>query len=55
VAPTAVATLLAFVTGYASIAFLLRFLERHTLEVFVGYRIVLGTVVIALAATGTIA
>jgi undecaprenyl-diphosphatase len=54
VAPTIVATALAFVAGYLSIAFLLRFLERHTLEVFVAYRIVLGTAVIVLAATGTI-
>jgi undecaprenyl-diphosphatase len=51
---TALATLLAFVTGYASIAFLLRYLARHTIAVFVGYRIVLGVVVIALAATGAI-
>jgi undecaprenyl-diphosphatase len=54
VGATALATLLAFVTGYASIAFLLRYLARHTIAVFVGYRVVLGVVVIALAATGTI-
>ena len=53
--PTAVATVLAFVTGYASIALLLRFLTTHTTGVFVGYRVVLGTVVLALAATGAIA
>jgi undecaprenyl-diphosphatase len=55
VGPTAVATVLAFVTGYASIAFLLRFLTTHTTGVFVAYRVVLGTVVLALAATGAIA
>ncbi len=49
-----VATLLAFVVGYASIAFLLRFLASHSTYVFVGYRVVLGTVVLALAAAGTI-
>jgi undecaprenyl-diphosphatase len=53
-APTAIATLLAFVVGYASIAFLLRYLARHTLEVFVAYRLVVGALVIVLAATGTI-
>jgi undecaprenyl-diphosphatase len=53
--PTAVATVLAFVTGYASIALLLRFLTTHTTGVFVGYRVVLGTVVLALAATAVIA
>jgi len=52
---TAVATLVAFAFGYASIAFLLRFLERHGLGVFVGYRIVLGVTVLALVATGAIA
>jgi undecaprenyl-diphosphatase len=52
--PTAVATVLAFITGYASIAFLLRFLTTHSTAVFVGYRIVLGSVVLALVAAGTI-
>jgi undecaprenyl-diphosphatase len=51
---TALAVLLAFVTGYASIAFLLRYLARHTLGVFVAYRVVVGTLVIVLAATGAI-
>jgi undecaprenyl-diphosphatase len=54
VAPTAVATVLAFITGYASIAFLLRFLTTHTTAVFVGYRVVLGSAVLALAATASI-
>jgi undecaprenyl-diphosphatase len=51
---TAVATLLAFVTGYASIALLLRFLTTHTTAVFVGYRVVLGAAVLALAGTHAI-
>ena len=51
---TILATLLAFVIGYASIAFLLRYLAHHTIAVFVGYRIVLGVMVISLAASGTI-
>lgn len=42
------------VTGYASIAFLLRYLAHHTLGVFVACRVVLGTRVIALTATGAI-
>ena len=54
VAPTAIATVLAFVVGYASIAFLLRYLTRHGLGVFVAYRLILGTVVLVLAANGTI-
>jgi undecaprenyl-diphosphatase len=55
VGPTAVATLLAFITGYGSIAFLLRFLTTHTTGVFVAYRVALGAAVLVLAATGTIA
>jgi undecaprenyl-diphosphatase len=51
---TALATLLAFVTGYASIALLLRYLARHSIAVFVAYRVLLGVLVIALAASGTI-
>src|SRR3954453_19432703 len=51
---TALATLLAFVTGYASIALLLRSPPRHSIAVFVAYRVLLGVLVIALAASGTI-
>jgi undecaprenyl-diphosphatase len=54
VGATVVATVLAFVTGYASIAFLLRWFVRHSIGVFVGYRVMLGAAVIALAATGAI-
>ena len=49
-----VATSLAFVVGYASIALLLRFLATHTLFVFVAYRVVLGAVVLALVGAGAI-
>jgi undecaprenyl-diphosphatase len=52
--PTAVATLFAFISGYVSIAFLLKFLTTHTTAVFVAYRVVLGAAVLLLAATGTI-
>jgi undecaprenyl-diphosphatase len=53
-APTAIATLLAFVSGYAAIAFLLRFLVTHTTLIFVVYRVALGAVVLALVSAGTI-
>jgi undecaprenyl-diphosphatase len=49
-----VATLLAFITGYASIAFLLRYLVNHSTGIFVAYRVVLGTVVLALVSAGAI-
>ncbi len=52
--PTLIATALAFVTGYLSIAFLLRFLATHTVNVFVAYRIALGLLVLVLAASGAI-
>jgi undecaprenyl-diphosphatase len=55
IGPTAVATVLAFITGYASIAFLLRFLTTHSTAVFVGYRVALGAAVLALAGSGAIA
>ena len=51
---TIVATLAAFVTGYAAIAWLLRYLAHHTLGIFIAYRIPLGILVIALAASGSI-
>ena len=54
IAPTAVATLLSFISGYLSIAFLLRYLTTHTTNVFVAYRVVLGAVVLALVGTHTI-
>jgi undecaprenyl-diphosphatase len=54
VVPTAIATLAAFVVGYASIAFLLRYLTSHTTVLFVVYRVVLGAVVLGLVAAGAI-
>ena len=51
----AVATFLAFVVGYASIAFLLRFLVNHSTAIFVVYRVALGVLVLVLTATGVIA
>jgi undecaprenyl-diphosphatase len=53
-AATAIATLLAFIVGYASIAFLLRWLGTHSTAVFVAYRVALGAVVIGLTAAGAI-
>ena len=52
--PTALATLAAFIVGYASIAWLLRWLVSHTTMVFVVYRVALGALVIALTAAGAI-
>src|SRR5829696_4459623 len=49
-----VATLCAFIFGYASIAFLLRYLSSHSTVVFVIYRVALGTLVLVLLSTGAI-
>jgi undecaprenyl-diphosphatase len=49
-----IATLIAFVVGYAAIAWLLRFLVSHTTIVFVVYRVVLGATVLVLVGTGAI-
>ena len=51
----AVAIIVAFVSGYASIWFLLRYLRTHTTMVFIYYRLVLGVVMIALLLIGLVA
>ncbi len=45
-----VATLVSGIVGYASIAFLLRYLKTHTTYVFIFYRIALGLVLLGMAA-----
>jgi undecaprenyl-diphosphatase len=50
-----VSTVIAFVVGYAAVSWFLKFLVRHSMYWFVGYRIILGTVVLILLATGTVA
>jgi undecaprenyl-diphosphatase len=51
-APTLVGTVVAFVVAYASIAWLLRFVSRHSIIVFVWYRVALGLVLIAALSFG---
>jgi len=52
--PTIVATIVAFIVGYWSIAFLLRYLTTHTLKPFIAYRLIVGLLVLVLAANNTI-
>lgn len=52
--PTGVATLVSFVVGYASIAWLLRLVAGHRITVFVPYRVALGVLVAVLVGTGVI-
>ncbi len=53
-AATAIATLVAFVSGYAAIAWLIRYLGSHNLTIFVVYRIILGVLVLGLTGSGAI-
>lgn len=50
--PILVAILVAFVSGWASIYFLLRYLRTHTTHVFIYYRYVLGGIMAVLLALG---
>ncbi len=50
----AIATLVAFVTGYAVIHWFLRYLSNNSFAIFVGYRLVLGTGTLILVAAGLI-
>jgi undecaprenyl-diphosphatase len=49
-----VATVVAFLVGYAAIAWLLRYLAHHSVSLFVVYRILLGSTVLILVSTGAI-
>jgi undecaprenyl-diphosphatase len=49
-----VATLIAFVIGYAAIAWLLRYVERHSVYVFVWYRVALGALLFLALGAGWI-
>jgi undecaprenyl-diphosphatase len=49
-----IAIVVAFVSGYASIWFLLRYLKTHTTSIFVYYRLALGVVMIALLLGGVL-
>jgi len=50
--PTVLATGVSFVVGYASIAWLLRFVAKHSITVFIWYRLALAAVIAVLLGTG---
>jgi undecaprenyl-diphosphatase len=52
--PTGLATLVSFVVGFASIAWLLRLVAGHPITVFVPYRVILGIALVVLLVTGVI-
>ncbi|HZX08657.1 undecaprenyl-diphosphate phosphatase [Kribbella sp.] len=53
--PTLLATAIAFIVGYAAIAWFLRYIATHRFTTFVIYRIALGAAVLALTGTGVLA
>jgi undecaprenyl-diphosphatase len=53
-AETAVATVVAFVVGFAVIAFLMKYISTHSFLPFVIYRIALGTTLLVLLSANVI-
>jgi undecaprenyl-diphosphatase len=54
-APLAVGTIVSFIVAYGSIAWLLKFVAKHSFNAFVIYRIVIGLALFGLLASGTLA
>ncbi|MEV5961443.1 undecaprenyl-diphosphate phosphatase [Kribbella sp. NPDC051952] len=52
--PLIVGTVVSFIVAYASVAWLIRFVAKHTTEIFAFYRILVGLVILILLATSTI-
>ncbi|MBA8792605.1 undecaprenyl-diphosphatase [Friedmanniella endophytica] len=52
--PTIVATVVSLITAYVAIAWLLRFVAKHPITVFVAYRVLVAIVVAVLIGTGVI-
>jgi undecaprenyl-diphosphatase len=52
--PTLVATAVSFVVAWFAIKWLLAFIAGHTYAIFIVYRVVLGTIILLLVATGVL-
>lgn len=52
---TLTATAVSFAVAYVAVSWLLRFIAGHSYTVFIAYRVVLGTLVLALVGSGTLA
>jgi undecaprenyl-diphosphatase len=52
--PTIVATVVSFIVGWFAVSWLLKFIARHSYSIFIGYRLVLGSVLMVLLATNVI-
>ena len=51
---TVTATIVAFVVGFASIAWLMRWISRHSTYIFIWYRVALGILLIVLLSAGVL-
>lgn len=51
---TIVATLVSFAVGWFAVSWLLKFIARHSYSIFIGYRLVLGAILMVLLATNVI-
>jgi undecaprenyl-diphosphatase len=51
---TIVATVVSFVVGYAAVAWLLKFISKHSYSLFIAYRLVLGAALMVLLAMNVI-
>ncbi|SBW22578.1 undecaprenyl-diphosphate phosphatase [Protofrankia symbiont of Coriaria ruscifolia] len=54
VMPLAVGTLVSFAVAYASIAWLLKYVAKHSFDAFVAYRVAVGLALFGLLATGAL-
>jgi len=52
--PALVATIVSFVVGYASIALLMKVIQKYGIGIFVAYRVVVGILLLVLVSTGRI-
>ena len=53
--PTLLATAVSFVVAFAAVSWLLRYIARHNYMIFIKYRVVLGSLVLLLLASGALA
>lgn len=53
--PTIVATFISFVVALFAVSWLLRYVAKHNYSIFIGYRVVLGALVLLLVASGAVA
>ena len=52
--PTIIATIVSFIVAYMAVAWLLKFIAKHTYSIFIWYRLALGSLLIVLLLTNTI-